>query len=137
MELELSKLVRFLERIDCLDRIGFNGYYFISYMFHKMSITANQKALVPWVMFIKVRIVAWHRISSHSVWQGIPTLRHLNSKRVGPVGAHSLGNVFPMTQIICISNFRSLLLIGNILWLFGKYTLVNVTTFVTTLHLSF
>ena len=28
--------------------------------------------------------------------------------RVGPVGVNSFGSVFPMTQIICISNFRSL-----------------------------
>ena len=32
-----------------------------------------------------------------------------------------------------VSNFRSLSLIVNILWGFEKYTLVNVTTFVTTL----
>ena len=53
------------------------------------------------------------------------------------MGVNSLGSVFPMTQIICISNVRPLSLIVNILWLFEKYTLVNVTTFVTTLYLSF
>ena len=50
---------------------------------------------------------------------------------------NSFGSVFPITQIIYISNFRSLSLIVNILWLFEKYTLVNVTIFVTTLYLSF
>ena len=53
------------------------------------------------------------------------------------MGVNSFGSVFPMTQIICISNFRSLSLIVNILWPFENYTLVNVTTFVTTLYLSF
>ena len=57
--------------------------------------------------------------------------------RVGPVGVNYFGSVVPMTQIIRISIFRSLSLIVNILWLFEKYTLVNVTTFVTTLYLSF
>ena len=38
-----------------------------------------------------------------------------------------------MTQIICIWDFRSLSLMVNILWLFEKYTLVNVTTLVTSL----
>ena len=49
------------------------------------------------------------------------------------MGVNSLGSVFPMTQIVCISNFRSLSLIVNILWLFEKNTLMNVTT----LYLSF
>ena len=52
---------------------------------------------------------------------------------MGPVGGGYFGSVFSITQIVCISNFRSLSLIVNILWLFDKYTLVNVTTFVTTL----
>ena len=46
---------------------------------------------------------------------------------------NSFASVFPITQIISVSNFRSLSLIGNILWLFEKYTLGNVTTLVTTL----
>ena len=53
--------------------------------------------------------------------------------RVGPVGGSYFGIIFSTTQIICISNVRSLSLIVNIVWLFKKYTLVNVTTFVTTL----
>ena len=53
------------------------------------------------------------------------------------MGVNSFGSVFPMTQIIGISDFRSLSLKVNILWLFEKYTLVNVTTLVTTLYLSF
>ena len=56
---------------------------------------------------------------------------------MGPVGGSYFGSVFSITQIIHISNSRSLSLIVNILWLFEKYTLVNVTTFVTTLSLSF
>ena len=52
---------------------------------------------------------------------------------MGPVGGSYFGSVFSITQIIHISNFRSLSLIVNILWLFEKYTLVNVTTFVTSL----
>ena len=46
---------------------------------------------------------------------------------------NSFGSIFPMTQIICISDFRSLSVMVNILWLFEKYTLVNVTTLVTPL----
>ena len=57
--------------------------------------------------------------------------------RLGPVGVNYFASLFPMAQIICISNFRSLSLIVNILWLFEKYTLGNVTTLVTTLQLSF
>ena len=49
------------------------------------------------------------------------------------MGGNYFGSVFSITQIICISNFRFLFLIVNILWLFEKYTLVNVTTFVTSL----
>ena len=49
------------------------------------------------------------------------------------MGGNYFGSVFSISQIIGISNFRSLSLIVNILWLFEKYTLVNVTTFVTTL----
>ena len=52
---------------------------------------------------------------------------------MGPVGGSYVGSVFSITQIIGISNFRSLSLMVNILWPFEKYTLVNVTTFVTTL----
>ena len=55
------------------------------------------------------------------------------SLKSGPVGGNYFGSVFSVTQIICISNFRSLSLIVHILWFFEKYTLVNVTTFVTTL----
>ena len=51
------------------------------------------------------------------------------------MGVNSIGSVFPMTQIISLSNFRSLSLIVNILWIFKKYTLVNVTTFVTLLYI--
>ena len=43
------------------------------------------------------------------------------------------GSVFPITQITCISKFRCVSLIVNILWLFEKYILVKVTTFVTNL----
>ena len=53
--------------------------------------------------------------------------------KVGPVGGSYFGSVFSITQIICISNLRSLSLIVIILWLFEKYTLVNVTKFVNTL----
>ena len=49
------------------------------------------------------------------------------------MGGSYFGSVFSVTQIIVISNFRSLSFIVNILWLFEKFTLVNVTTFVTTL----
>ena len=49
------------------------------------------------------------------------------------MGVNPFGSLFPAAQTICISNFRSLSLIVNILWLFEKYTPVNVTTFVTTL----
>ena len=45
-------------------------------------------------------------------------------------------SVFPITQIICISNFRSLSLIVNILWLFEKYPLGNVTTLLYNCHLE-
>ena len=51
----------------------------------------------------------------------------------GPVGINYFGSVLSITQTICISNFRFLSLIVNILWLFEKYNLVNVITFVTTL----
>ena len=53
--------------------------------------------------------------------------------RVGPVGGNYFGSIFSTTQNICISNFRSLSLIVNILWHFEKYILMNVTTFVSTL----
>ena len=49
------------------------------------------------------------------------------------MGGSYFGSVFSVTQIIGISDFRSLSFIVNILWLFEKYTLLNVTTFVTTL----
>ena len=36
------------------------------------------------------------------------------------MGVNSIGSVFPMTQIISLSNFRSLSLIVNILWISKK-----------------
>ena len=51
----------------------------------------------------------------------------------GAVGVNSFGSVFPITQIMRVSDFRSLALMVNIVWLFKKYTLVNVTTLVTSL----
>ena len=48
------------------------------------------------------------------------------------MGGNYFASVFSITQI-CISNFRSLSLKVNILWLLEKYTLVNVSTFVNTL----
>ena len=49
------------------------------------------------------------------------------------MGGSYFGSVFSVTQIIGVSNFRSVSFKVNILWLFEKFTLVNVTTFVTTL----
>ena len=52
---------------------------------------------------------------------------------MGTVDVNPFGSLFPAAQTICISNVRSLSLIVNILWPFEKYTLVNVTTLVTSL----
>ena len=43
------------------------------------------------------------------------------------MGGSYFGSIFSITQIIGISNFKSLSFIVNILWLFEKFTLVNVT----------
>ena len=48
------------------------------------------------------------------------------------VNSVHVGSVFPITQIICISNVRSLPLIVTVLLPLEKYTLVNVATLVTT-----
>ena len=58
------------------------------------------------------------------------------------MGRNYLGSVFSITQIICISIFRSLSLIVNILWLFEKihlgecdcicdYSMIAILGFVT------
>ena len=53
------------------------------------------------------------------------------------VGLNPFSSVFPIPQIICISDFRPVSSIVNTLWLFEKYTMVNMSTLVTSLELSF